>query len=189
MNKRSNSRTDDDRTRDAQAHELQSTFSSRCQDPTTSSRNRADVDQVKSLSETNSLYEVSNAATELPAMSDHIPDPCMLSQTSARYPKLPDRVPITSNGSIQNRLLPTSIQPLTNLTTFTLFPKLPLEIRRMIWKKTLPGPRIILIRSMMSKWPLRTTTRLPRDYNTYKSNYAMPIAMLVCKEASDGKIP
>ncbi|KAF5871798.1 uncharacterized protein Bfra_008822 [Botrytis fragariae] len=185
MEKRSNPRIDNDRTRDAQADETQNTCSLACQELTTSSRNRADVDQAKMLSETNSLDEVSSAITELPAMSCHIPDLNILSQTSTRHPKLPFTTPITSNGSIQNRLLSTSIRPLANLATFTLFPNLPFEIRRMIWKMTFPGPRIILIRSIMSKWPLRTSTRLPRNYNTYKSNYAMPVAMLVCKEASD----
>ncbi|TGO65547.1 hypothetical protein BCON_0002g01340 [Botryotinia convoluta] len=149
MEKLSNSRIDDDCTKDAQADETQNTCSSACQELTTSSRNRADVDQAKTLSETNSLDEVSSATTELLAMSGHIPDPYILPQISTCHPKLPSRIPITSNGSIQNRLLSTSIQPLANLATFTLFPNLPFEIRRMIWKKTLPGPRIILIRSIL----------------------------------------
>ncbi|KAF7938869.1 uncharacterized protein EAE98_001206 [Botrytis deweyae] len=186
MEKRSGSRLDDDRTRDVQVEETQGTCSSAFQELTTSSRNRADVDQAKTLSETNSLDEVSSETTELPTTSGHIPDPYILFQTSTRHPKLPSRIPITSNGSVQHRLLSTSIQPLANLETFSLFLMLPFEIRRIIWKMTLPGPRIILIRSIRSKWPLRMTfTRPPRTYNTYKSNYAMPNAMLVCKEALD----
>ncbi|KAF7960809.1 hypothetical protein EAE96_000482 [Botrytis aclada] len=55
----------------------------------------------------------------------------------------------------------------------------------MIWKETLPGPRIILILSTIGKWPLRTYCRRPSYHNTYKSSYTMPNAMLVCKEALD----
>ncbi|TGO37793.1 hypothetical protein BHYA_0089g00330 [Botrytis hyacinthi] len=185
MEKRSNLRIDDDFTRDGKADETQDTCASACQGLTTSSRNRADADQAKTLSATNSHDEVSSTTTELPTISGHIPDPYILSQTSTRQPKLPSRIPSPSNGSIQNRLPSTRIQPLANLVTFSLFSKLPFEIRRMIWKKTLLGPRIILIRSILSKWPLRNTTRPLRNYNTYKSNYAMPNAMLVCKEALD----
>ncbi len=29
--------------------------------------------------------------------------------------------------------------------SFTLFPKLPLELRRLIWRHSLPGPRIVYI--------------------------------------------
>ncbi|KAF7953540.1 uncharacterized protein EAE97_000939 [Botrytis byssoidea] len=185
MEKRSNSRNDDDRTRDGPADETQGTCSSACQEPTTSYRNRIDADQSKTLSETSSHDKVPSITTGLPTISDHIPDPYILSQTSTRQPKLPSKIPSTSNGSIQNRLLLTSIQPLANLATFSLFSKFPFKIRRMIWKKTLPSPRIILIRSILSKWPLRNTIRPLRNYNTYKSNYAMPNAMLACKEALD----
>ncbi|TGO65661.1 hypothetical protein BOTNAR_0075g00110 [Botryotinia narcissicola] len=183
MEKRSNLRIDDDSTRDGLADETQGTCPSARQELTTSSRNRIDADQA---SDTNSHDEVSSTTTGIPTMSGHILDPSILSQTSTPQRKLPSRIPSTSIGSIQNRLLSTSIQPLTNLATFSLFSKLPFEIRRMIWKKTLPGSRIILIRSILSKWPLRNTTRPPRNYNTYKSNYAMPNTMLVCKEALDG---
>ncbi|TGO10285.1 hypothetical protein BTUL_0139g00100 [Botrytis tulipae] len=185
MEKGSDLRIDDDRTMDGLADETQGTCPSARQELTTSSRNRADADQAKTISETNSHDEVSGTTTGLPTISAHIPDPYILSQTSTRQPKLPSKIPSTSNGSIQNRLLSTSIQPLANLATFSLFSKFPFEIRRIIWKKTLPGPRIILIRSILSKWPLRNTTRPLRNYNTYKSNYAMPNAMLVCKEALD----
>ncbi|TEY52449.1 hypothetical protein BOTCAL_0258g00200 [Botryotinia calthae] len=185
MEKRSNLRIDDDSTRDSLVDKTQDTCSSTFQKSTTSSQNRTDVDQAKILPETNSLDGVSDATTELPVMSGYIPDPYTLSQISIRHSKLSSGTSIALSGLIQDSSPPTSIQPFENLATFTLFPNFPFEIRRIIWKMALPGPRIILIKSILRKGDLRTTFRRPREYNTYKSNYTMPNTMLVCKEALD----
>lgn len=188
MEKRSNLRIDDDSTRDAQVDKTQDNCSSTCQKPTTSSQNRTDVDQAKVLPETNSLDEVSDATTGLPVMSGYIPDPYILSQISICHSKLSSGISVTQSGLIQDSSLPTSIQPFENLATFTLFPNFPFELRRIIWKMTFPGPRIILIKSIPRKGDLRNTFRRPREYNTYKSNYTILNTMLVCKEALEGKI-
>ncbi|ATZ50117.1 hypothetical protein BCIN_05g04980 [Botrytis cinerea B05.10] len=185
MEKRSNLRIDDDSTRDAQVDKTQDTCSSTYQKPKTSSQNRTDVDQAKVLPETNSLDEVSDATTGLPVMSGYIPDPYILSQISICHSKLSSGISVTQSGLIQDSSLPTSIQPFENLATFTLFPNFPFELRRIIWKMTFPGPRIILIKSIPRKRDLRNTFRRPREYNTYKSNYTILNTMLVCKEALD----
>ena len=45
-------------------------------------------------------------------------------------------------------ILDTTTEPLVEVTplTFTLFPGLPLELRLMVWKFALPGPRIITVK-------------------------------------------
>ncbi|CZR58644.1 uncharacterized protein PAC_08536 [Phialocephala subalpina] len=47
----------------------------------------------------------------------------------------------------------TPLSPQAPLTAFTLFPKLPVEIRLMIWKLSLPGPRIVHLKQKRLKEP------------------------------------
>jgi hypothetical protein len=75
---------------------------------------------------------------------------------------LPAEVPLSSESN--------------QLTEFTLFPELPLELRNKIWKYTLPGPRYIEFVSMYEAGDY------PVSYPHCKDK-TPPVALHVCRES------
>jgi hypothetical protein len=59
---------------------------------------------------------------------------------------------------------------IVQLQSFTMFTKLPMEVRKMIWQYTLPGPRMLEVAYNWQK------TRL-------KSLYPPPVALYICPES------
>ncbi|KAF8863739.1 hypothetical protein BDZ45DRAFT_737945 [Acephala macrosclerotiorum] len=78
-----------------------------------------------------------------------------------------------SNATVKSKSFPSrSTRP--NGTTFTVFPKLPIELRTMIWTSSLPGSRTVEI------------NRTRQDDNTapeYRSPAIIPAALHVCQES------
>ncbi|KAF7861459.1 hypothetical protein EAF04_008024 [Stromatinia cepivora] len=58
----------------------------------------------------------------------------------------------------------------TTETAFHPFPRLPLELRRKIWRSSLPGPRLI---------------RISLRGENFMSNAALSIGLQICKESRD----
>jgi hypothetical protein len=58
----------------------------------------------------------------------------------------------------------------TATRTFTLFSNLPVELQRMIWKSTLPGPRYVEI-------------RYDHHTNTFTSPTELPVSLSICHES------
>lgn len=81
-------------------------------------------------------------------------------------------VPAQVKSLISRTYYPSQDQPHIGPPTFTFFPKLPPELRRMIWRHFLPGTRLV---------------ELFRNENTgvYRSSCQIPYALSVSKESRD----
>lgn len=87
----------------------------------------------------------------------------------------PDWVPITMFDPRRNRHNPKN--------EFGVFSKLPMELRVMIWKESVPAPRIFTLEAT------RASTRSGRSYIHYDgyrfNSAAVPVILQVCKEARE----
>lgn len=76
--------------------------------------------------------------------------------------------------------LPPTTKPRT-LKKFKLFPKLPTEIRLMIWYFCLPGPRVVDVTLRRKATPTITGELL--DYSRFISSVWRPMILRVCSES------
>ncbi|KAF7863824.1 hypothetical protein EAF04_006789 [Stromatinia cepivora] len=183
MEELSNAPTHDGHTRSTYVGGIQVTDSSAGQAPDNTSQISAEIDQSITRSKTQILDGVSDAASGLTTMTDRIPDPYILSQISSQHLGKSHPTPSSSDSTPQRHLLAAGTKPMTNFNTFTMFPHLPLEIQRAIWKKTLPGPKIFLIQPFIREKLFRRHVKPEWVYNSYYTNYSMPSSILVNREA------
>ncbi|EDO03760.1 predicted protein [Sclerotinia sclerotiorum 1980 UF-70] len=170
----SNASTHDVHTQCTNTSGVQVTDSSAGQEPDKISQISVKIDQSVIRSEAKALNEVSDAASGLTATTDRIPDPYILSQVF--FQRLGKSSPTlrSSNSTPQRRLLASGTKSKGEFNIFKMFPHLPLEIQRIIWKKTLPGPKILLVQPLIPEQLV---------HNSYLTNYRMPNSIVVNKEA------
>ncbi|KAJ8066217.1 hypothetical protein OCU04_005302 [Sclerotinia nivalis] len=188
MKELSSASTHDGHTRRTNTGGVQVTDSFAGQEPNNISEISAEIDHSTTRSKTLNLDGVSNAASGLTTMTDRIPDPYIVSQISSQHLRHPSPIPSSSDSIPQRHLIAAGTKSKKNFNTFTMFPHLPLEIQRIIWKKTLPGPKILLIKPLVRKQLFRPQRKPEGVYNSYYTNYSMPSSMLVNREALEGKI-
>ncbi|ESZ98098.1 hypothetical protein SBOR_1477 [Sclerotinia borealis F-4128] len=120
--------------------------------------------------------------------------PYISTQISSQRLGLDSAIPGSFDSTLGRRLLPGGTQSMSRFNTFTKFPQLPREIQRMVWRETLPGPKILLIKPILRNGIPRPRTTPgdtppiilpPQTYIRYKSNYSMPSTILASKEALD----
>lgn len=89
----------------------------------------------------------------------------------------------TTIGSLSNNIIVANSAALAPIVepavgAFECFPKFPPELRRMIWKLALPGPRVIeVVAHCVLRGPEKTKTK------TLAVNVDMPALMHVCRES------
>ncbi|CAD6442045.1 86bff6ba-6af6-4210-9954-de9ddfe8e77e [Sclerotinia trifoliorum] len=176
MEELSDASTHNVHTQSTNTSDVQVTDLSAGQGPDNKSQISVEIDQSvgRSEAEAGALNEVSNAVGGLTATTDRIPDPYILSQISLQNLGKSPSTPSCSNSIPQRHLLAAGTKSKEEFNTFTMFPHLPLEIQRLIWKKSLPGPKILLIKPLIPDQLV---------HNSYHTNYSMPSSIVVNKEA------
>lgn len=129
----------------------------------------------------------SNLQTPTPKLENHqeqtipITDALLQSSQQESAPKLDDR--LDQHISTSNALIPSDPQESapkledSAIRTFTYFPKLPLEVRRMIWTESLPGPRIFEM--------VRRRSRELDSYTLETAHAALFFILRACKESEE----